>query len=193
MTDQSSFDTLIDVITVKGGIPPYSMNTYLPIIVSSAAVYVFIVLAIRLFGKKELAQLSVIDLVFILLISNSVQNAMVGSNSTLTGGLVAATTLFVVNYLLKRLLLRYRRLNQIIQGSPLMLVYNGKVVKSHLAQAQMSMEEIEAAIREHGVESIKQVDLAILEVDGNISVLSNNFSTKSVKKRKAHKALQRNG
>lgn len=168
------------------------MNTYFPIIFSSAAVYVFIILAIRLFGKKELAQLSVIDLVFILLISNSVQNAMVGSNSTLTGGLVAATTLFVVNYLLKRLLLRSRRLNQIIQGNPLLLIYNGQVVKPHLAQAQMSMEEIEAAVREHGVESIKQVNLAVLEVDGNISVLSNNFSTKSIKKRKAHKALQRN-
>ena len=169
------------------------MNTYLPIIISSASVYIFIVLAIRLFGKKELAQLSVIDLVFILLISNSVQNAMVGSNSTLTGGLIAATTLFVVNYLLKKILLRSRRLNQMIQGNPLMLIYNGQIIQPHLDQAQISMEEIEAAVREHGVETVKQVNLAVLEVDGNISVLSDNFSSKSVKKRKAHRAINRNG
>lgn len=169
------------------------MTTYLPIIISSASVYLFIVLAIRLFGKKELAQLSVVDLVFILLISNSVQNAMVGSNSTLTGGLIAATTLFVVNYLLKAILMRSRRLNQMIQGNPLMLIYNGKIIQPHLDQSQISLEELEAAVREHGVEHIKQVNLAILEIDGNISVLSDNFTNKSVKKRKAHKAINRNG
>ena len=169
------------------------MNIYLPIIISSASVYIFIVLAIRLFGKKELAQLSVIDLVFILLISNSVQNAMVGSNSTLIGGLVAATTLFVVNFLLKKALLHSRKLNQMIQGNPLMLIYNGQIIKTHLDQAQISLEEIEAAVREHGVETINQVNLAVLEVDGNISVLSDNFSSKSVKKRKAHRAINRNG
>ena len=78
-------------------------NNYVRIVVSTLAVYLFIVVAIRLFGKKELAQLSVVDLVFILLISNSVQNAMVGPDSTLSGGLVAATSLFIVNYILKYL------------------------------------------------------------------------------------------
>jgi len=165
---------------------------YLPIIISSATVYLFIVLAIRLFGKKELSQLSVVDLVFILLISNAVQNAMVGSNSTLSGGLVAATTLFVVNYLLKKGLLRSRRFNQLIQGNPLMLVYNGEIIPKHLDQSQISLEELQAAVREHGVETIKEVNLAILEVDGNISVLSDNFTNKSVKKRKAHKLISKN-
>jgi len=81
----------------------FFMNNYVHIVGSTLAVYVFIVIAIRLFGKKELAQLSVVDLVFILLISNSVQNAMVGPDATLSGGLVAAMTLFVVNYIFKRL------------------------------------------------------------------------------------------
>ena len=167
-------------------------HTYLPIVISSATVYLFIVLAIRLFGKKELAQLSVVDLVFILLISNAVQNAMVGSNSTLAGGLVAATTLFVVNYLLKKGLLHSRILNQLLQGNPLMLVYNGEIIQDHLDQSQISLEELQAAVREHGVETIKEVNLAILEVDGNISVLSDNFTNKSVKKRKAHKFISKN-
>ncbi|MEN6462708.1 MAG: YetF domain-containing protein [Syntrophomonas sp.] len=168
------------------------MHTYLPIIISSAAVYIFLVLAIRLFGKKELAQLSVVDLVFLLLISNAVQNAMVGSNSSLNGGLVAATTLFVVNYLLKKLLLRSPKFNQLLQGHPLMLVYNGQIIKRHLDESQISVQELEAAVREHGVESIDEVNLAVLEVDGNISVLSDNFSNKTVKKRKSHKVINKN-
>lgn len=169
------------------------VQTYFPIVISSASVYLFIVLAIRLFGKKELAQLSVVDLVFILLISNAVQNAMVGSNVSLAGGLVAASTLFVVNYLLKSLLLRSPGLNRFIQGEPLMLIYEGNVILKHLAQSQLSMEELQAAVREHGVETVKEVNLAILEVDGNISVLSNDFKNKSVKKRKAHKVVSKIG
>jgi uncharacterized membrane protein YcaP (DUF421 family) len=169
------------------------MHTYLPIIISSASVYIFIVVAIRLFGKKELTQLSVIDLVFILLISNAVQNAMVGANSTLAGGLVAATTLFLVNYLLKYVLLHSAVLSQVIQGNPLLLVYNGQIVPDHLDQAQLSIGELEEAVREHGVESIQDVNLAVLEVDGNISVLSDNYSSKSTRKRKAHKIISKNG
>ena len=169
------------------------MHTYLPIVISSASVYIFIVVAIRLFGKKELTQLSVIDLVFILLISNAVQNAMVGANSTLAGGLVAATTLFLVNYLLKYVLLHSTVLSQVIQGNPLLLVYNGQIVPHHLDQAQLSIGELEEAVREHGVESIKDVNLAVLEVDGNISVLSDNYSSKSTRKRKAHKVISKNG
>ena len=83
---------------------------YLKIALSSSAVYLFIIIAIRLFGKKELAQLSIIDLVFILLISNAVQNAMVGADSSLAGGLVAASTLFFINYLLKFLIYRFPKL-----------------------------------------------------------------------------------
>ena len=103
-------------------------------------------LAIRLFDKKELTQLSVVDLVFILLISNAVQNAMVGSNVNLAGGLAAASTLFFTNYLLKSLLLRSPGLNRLIQGEPLMLIYEGNVIQEHLAQSQLSMDELQAAV-----------------------------------------------
>lgn len=76
-----------------------------------------------------------------------------------------------------------------VQGNPLMLVYHGKVIQKHLDQAQLNNEELAAAIREHGVREIKDVDIAILEVDGNISILSNNFTRKTVKKRRIHKSL----
>lgn len=165
------------------------MTNILPIISRSVIVYFFIIFAIRLFGKKELTQLSIIDLVLILLISNSVQNAMVGDNTTLLGGLTAATSLFVVNWILKNLIFRSKNLSEIVQGNPLMLVYHGKIIQKHLDQAKFSNKELEAAVREHGVQYIKDVDIAILEVDGNISVLSNNFTRKTVKRRRLHKSL----
>lgn len=148
-------------------------------------------LAIRIFGKNELSQLSIVDLVFILLISNSVQNAMVGDNSTLFGGLVAATSLFITNWLLRILLFKAKKINRFIQGSAIMLVYKGKIIQKHLEQAKISIEELEAAAREHGVSAIKDIDLAILEVDGNISVLSHNFTKKSIRKRIPHKMLNK--
>jgi uncharacterized membrane protein YcaP (DUF421 family) len=168
-------------------------NNFVRIIGSTLAVYLFIVIAIRIFGKKELAQLSVVDLVFILLISNAVQNAMVGPDSTLSGGLVAATTLFMVNYLLKYLQYRFPQFGKLVQGDATMLVYQGKILESHMKKAKISMEELMEAVREHGVKSVTEVDLAIMEVDGSISVLSDKYQKKTVKKRKVHKVLTKQG
>jgi uncharacterized membrane protein YcaP (DUF421 family) len=165
---------------------------YWKIILSSVTVYTFLVVAIRVFGKNELAQLSVIDLVFILLISNAVQNAMVGTNSSLSGGIVAATSLFVVNYLFKRVMYRFPKFGKLIQGEPLLLIYNGKINMKNITKARISMKEIMEVIREHGVSMVDQVDLAILEVDGNISVMSHDFKQKTYKKKKSHKAIIKN-
>lgn len=166
--------------------------SYWKIVLSSASVYVFIVFAIRLFGKNELAQLSVIDLVFILLISNAVQNAMVGTNSSLGGGIVAATSLFVVDYLFKNIMYRFPKFNKLIQGEPLLLIYNGKINKKNIVKAKISMDEIMEVIREHGVAAVEQVDLAVLEVDGNISVMSLGADHKTTRKKKAHKSITKN-
>jgi uncharacterized membrane protein YcaP (DUF421 family) len=156
----------------------------------SLIVYIVIVFGIRIFGKREISQLSVIDLVFILLISNSVQNAMVGSDTTLMGGIVAAIALFVANLLLGNLLYKSKRVNKLLQGSPLMLIYQGRVIQKHLDQAKIPHEELEAVVREHGVDTIENVNLAVLEADGNISVLSDDFKTRSVRKRHAHKVVE---
>jgi len=164
-------------------------NEYINIIISSSAVYFFIIFAIRISGRKELAQLSVIDLVFILLISNAVQNAMVGQNTSLMGGLVAAGTLFIVNSILKQLMYRFTKLSKLIQGQEIMLIYNGVLNERNLKRARMSKDEIQEAVREHGVSEIKDVDLAVLEVDGNISILSNDYKEKSVKRRRTYKHL----
>ena len=162
----------------------FFQNRYVMIILSTVAVYVFIVIAIRLFGKRELSQLSVVDLVFILLISNSVRNAMVGPDSTLLGGLTAATALFVTNYLFKLILYRFPKFSRIIEGETLLLIYKGRLNRGNLEKAKLSVAELMEAVREHGVSKIDDVDLAVLEVDGNISVLSHEFSQKSDVKRK---------
>ena len=166
-----------------------SIIPFLEIAGRSVAVYLFMILAIKFFGKKELSQLSVIDLVFILLISNSVQNAMVGPSTTLEGGITAAASLFIINSILKQFLFRDKKVNQWIQGSPVMLVHDGKIIEDHLKNEKITHEELEAAIREHGVNSVSDVNLAILEVDGNISILSDNYQRHSKRKRRARKDL----
>lgn len=168
------------------------MYSLLFIIVSSLVVYLFIITAIRVFGKREISQLSVIDLVFILLISNSVQDAMIGGNiNLLIGGLIAAATLFIANYFLGEIFFRSKRISNLIQGEPLMLIYEGKPIIDHLKKSKISEDELEAAIREHGVAKISEVDLAVLERDGNISVLSNNYKNKTTRKRKENRFFSR--
>ena len=165
------------------------MDQIIEIVLRTIAVYLFMIIAIRLFGKKELSQISVIDLIFILLISNSVQNAMVGENATLQGGLIAASSLFLVNFILKNLLFRNKSFNRLLQGDPVMLIHHGVLLNENLSREKITIAELEAAIREHGLDGIQHVDLAVLETDGNISILSENYQKKSIRKRKTHKAI----
>lgn len=158
----------------------------LDVVIRTSVVYLLIVIGLLLLGKKELSQMSVTDLVFILLISNSVQNAMVGSNSSLAGGLIAALVLFVLNYIFRRLNYKFSFVRKVVEGEPVMLVYKGFVKESNLKREQITHEELLAAVREHGVERIEEVSLAMLEIDGNISVLSDGFKHKSIHKRKKH-------
>ncbi len=167
-----------------GAIFPGNFVDYLAVALTSTAVYLFIVLAIRLFGKRELAQLSVTDLVFILLISNAVQNAMVGPNVSLGGGLVAAGSLFVVNALFKQLLRAFPKFGKAVEGEPIVLVHRGQLLQKGMKASGLSREELDEAIREHGVAHLRDVDLAVLEVDGNLSVLSSDYRTRTSAMRK---------
>ncbi|GAC1396148.1 MAG: DUF421 domain-containing protein [Sediminibacterium sp.] len=165
---------------LKTGLPFFQDGSYPNIILRALSVYLFMIVAIRIFGKKELAQLSVIDLVFILLISNAVQNAMIGPDTSLDGGLVAAGALFLVNYTLKRLLYKSKTISNLVQGESILLIYKGEPNLDNCKKAEITLEELEAAAREHGAKDIKSVDLAMLEVDGNISVISSDFQKKSM-------------
>jgi uncharacterized membrane protein YcaP (DUF421 family) len=157
----------------------FFQNGYVSIIGRSLAVYFFIIIAIRIFGKKELAQLSVIDLVFILLISNAVQNAMIGPDTSLLGGIIGASALFLANFVLKKVFYKNKKLSELLEGEAILLIYKGAIQPHNLEQAQITLEELEAAVREHGVQDIQNVDLAMLEADGNVSIISNDFQDKS--------------
>jgi uncharacterized membrane protein YcaP (DUF421 family) len=160
------------------------VSPYIIIALKSITIYLFIILSIRLFGKKELSQLSVIDLVFILLISNSVQNAMVGNDTSVPGGMAAAIGLFICNYFFRLFLRKSKRFAKLVEGEKIILVHEGKVLENGMKQAQMTMDELEMAVREHGVIDVAHASLVVLEVDGNISVLSSNYSHKTVTRRK---------
>ena len=147
------------------------MDSFFDISFRAATVYLFMIFAIRIFGKKELSQLSITDLVLILLISNAVQNAMVGPDTSLSGGLFAAITLFILNYLFKLLLYKSNLFSRIVEGDSYMLIYKGDIIERNMRSQRITLSEIEAVVREHGVASIQEVELAILEKDGNISVL----------------------
>jgi uncharacterized membrane protein YcaP (DUF421 family) len=166
------------------------MNEILSIVLRSATVYICIVLLIRIFGKKELSQISVVDLVFILLISNSVQNAMVGNSTSLWGGLIAAATLFLLNTLLRLWVYYFKPAEKFFEGEPVVLIYEGRIIQKNLEKEKISISELDAVIREHGVSDVKHVNLAILETDGNISVLSKDFKIHTRNKRKHHKVLK---
>jgi len=166
------------------------MNPYLDIVLRSVSVYIFMIAALRIFGKKELSQLNAADVILILLISNSVQNAMVGSNTTLLGGIVAAFALFFINFIFKKIMKNDSSLKKFIQEKPHILIHNGIVDFKILAKLDISSDELSEAIREHGVENYKDVKLAMLEVDGNISVISKlDGNIQTVHRRKIHKSL----
>ncbi|MBP4142311.1 DUF421 domain-containing protein [Flavobacterium sp. I-SCBP12n] len=167
------------------------MNQYLDIIIRSAAVYFFMVIALRLFGKKELSQLNTADVILILLISNSVQNAMVGNNTSLWGGLAAASVLFTINYILKKLMFRYSKFSDFMQEKPEILIHNGNLDFNILSKLNITSDELKEAMREHGIEYFKDVKLAMLEIDGNISIISGTQNLKQThfKRKHNHKNL----
>jgi len=148
------------------------MNPYFDIIIRSASVYLFMIIALRIFGKKELSQLNTADVILILLISNSVQNSMVGSNISLLGGLAAASVLFVINFALKKLMYKYPIFSDFMQEKPEILIHNGKIDFKALGKLNITSDELQEAMREHGVENFTDVKLAMLEIDGNISIIS---------------------
>ncbi len=167
---------------------------YLDIIIRSVAVYFFMTIALRIFGKKELSQLNTADIILILLISNSVQNAMVGPDTSLFGGLVAALVLFVINFIIKKLTRRYKTLGNILLDKPEVLIHDGKLDFKALSKLDISDEELKEAMREHGIEFFKNVKLAMLEIDGTISIISEdqkNLKQTHYKRKHNHKNLQK--
>jgi uncharacterized membrane protein YcaP (DUF421 family) len=167
------------------------MNSYLEVVIRSVVVYLFMIFALRLFGKKELSQLNTGDIILILLISNSVQNAMVGSDTSLLSGIIAAFALFCINSIFKKIMFHSKFVKELVQDKPEILIHDGKLEYKTLAKLGITSDELDEAIREHGLEHHAEVKLAMLEIDGNISVISGNDTLiQSKHKRKIHKSMR---
>ena len=146
-------------------------HVILEIVLRTVVIYLVVLMGVRLSGKREVGQMTPFDLTLLLLISNSVQNAMTGSDTSLVGGIAAAITLLLLNYLIAELSGTNRRFHKVIEGQPTLLVHDGQLITAHLAKEHVSMDELERSLREHGINNYHDVALAVLEVDGSISCL----------------------
>lgn len=165
------------------------MNLYGDIVLRSVCVYFFMVLALRIFGKKELSQLNASDIVLILLISNAVQNAMVGSDVSLEGGIIAAFSLFFINFIFKKVIVKSEFIKNLVQEKPEILIHDGIIDFKMLSRLDITSDELDEVIREHGVENYKHVKLAMLEINGSISVISGDGNLIQTKHKRIHKTL----
>ena len=135
-------------------------------------VYFFLIVGLRLAGKRELAQLNPFDLVVLLTLSNTVQNAIIGDDNSVTGGLIGAATLLAVNYAVVRFLYGHDKLEQLVEGAPDVLIENGVIQPDRLRQELITLQELEAAAHKQGLASLDEVDRAVLEPGGSICFLA---------------------
>jgi uncharacterized membrane protein YcaP (DUF421 family) len=140
-------------------------------IIRPIIIYFFLVLVFRLSGKRELVQLNPFDLVVLLTISNTVQNAIIGDDNSLAGGMIGATSLVITNYLVVRFLYDHRKLDQLVEGRPDVLVQGGKIRKNNLKRELITMAQLEAAARKQGFGALSEVDQCILEPGGTLSFI----------------------
>lgn len=141
------------------------------IIFRTGVIYLLVLAGVRLTGKREVGQMTPFDLTLLLLLSNAVQNAMTGPDTSLVGGAAAAATLLIMNYFVAELSGANRKFRKIVQGSPSLLIHNGEVLMPHMAKEHVTLDELQRACREHGISSVHEVALGVLEVDGSISLL----------------------
>ena len=137
----------------------------------TVVVFFVLVAGLRLLGKRELGQMTIYDLVLLVIIGNAVQNAMVGSDASLGGGVIAVAVLLVLNYLLGIAARRSQRLERLLIGEPVLLVSDGTFLDGHLKHHGITHDQVFAALPEHGLASLADVHIAVLEVDGTISVI----------------------
>jgi uncharacterized membrane protein YcaP (DUF421 family) len=144
-------------------------------------VYMFLVISLRLSGKRELVQLNPFDLVVLLTLSNTVQNAIIGDDNSVSGGLIGATSLLLINYLVVRFLYGHNKLEQIVEGQADVLIESGKVKVERLKKELITMPQLEAAARKQGFDSLAEVDRCILEPSGTLSFVGRKPATDDIR------------
>lgn len=137
----------------------------------TALIYVFLIAGLRLLGKRELGQMSLYDFVMVVILGNAVQNAMLGSDTSLGGGLVAGLVLLFMNRGFNEVIRRSRGIEHLLVGEPLLILNDGVMLEANMKRNGITPDQLMAALREHGYERPEDVHLAVLEVDGTISVV----------------------
>jgi uncharacterized membrane protein YcaP (DUF421 family) len=150
-------------------------------IVRPVLVYVFLIIGLRLAGKRELAQLNTFDLVVLLLLSNVVQNAIIGEDTSVTGGLVGAAALLLVNHVVVRFLFKHEMLDRVIEGEPDVLIDNGRLLTDRLTEETVTVKELEVAARKQGFDSLADVERAVLESGGGITFVAKKPKAEDVR------------
>ena len=145
-------------------------------VLRAVAMYVLVMVLVRVSGKRALGQSTPFDLVLLILIGNAVQNGINGGDNSMTGALIMATTLVALNYGVAWVTARNRRAEILVEGVPVVLARNGKLFKSVLLRELVSTSDFDEALRLNGVESLDEVQLALLETNGSISVISKDKS-----------------
>ena len=141
-------------------------------VLRSIVVYGFLLAAFRVVGKRQLGQMTPFDLVVLLIISNVVQNAVIGNDNSLGGGLLGATTILLLNLLVAYVTFRFKRADRMIEHSPTVLVRHGRILRDNLRRERLGPRDLRAALRHHGVVSIRDIRYAFLEEDGHVSVIT---------------------
>jgi uncharacterized membrane protein YcaP (DUF421 family) len=154
-------------------------------------VYAFLVISLRLSGKRELVQLNPFDLVVLLTLSNTVQNAIIGEDNSVLGGLIGATSLLATNYLVVRFLYDHSKLDQLVEGNADVLVENGKVRTDRLKKELITMPQLEAAARKQGFDSLAEVQKCVLEPGGTLTFVGRKPDTEDVRHQELIGRLER--
>lgn len=157
----------------------------LAIAAKTAVIYLFVLAGLRALGSRELGEMTAYDFVLVVVIANAVQNALVQGDDSLGGGLVSAATLLLMNRLLSVLLARFPGLRHRVIGEPIVLVTDGRPRRREMRRAGVDSDELTAALHEHGVADLDAVRLAVLEVDGEISVVPKSGTVHRVRRRRA--------
>ncbi len=143
-------------------------------VLRGAIIYVFLLALLRLTGKRQIGQMSPFDLVLLLVLSNAVQNSMNGGDNSVIGGMISAVTLVGLNSLVAVLTFKSKKLEGLIEGRPELLIHNGTLFQKALDHSCLTQHELMAALRQAGCASVEEVHVAMLEDDGNISVIPRN-------------------
>jgi len=137
-------------------------------------VYIFLVIGLRVTGKRQLGQMTLYDVILIIVLANAVQNSMVGDDTTLLGGIIAAVTLLIISRIFSFALARNKKIESVMVGQPSLIIRSGKLIIEHMDREGITEEQVAAALREHGMMEVSEVEMGVLEVDGTISIVPAN-------------------